>query len=62
MALSALGLHKGKLLLCSCLSDLVPMWCKKWKAKVAFQVQGFSCVPRRITLCALVLMKNYFND
>lgn len=37
--LGALAWHTGKLPLCSCLWDLVPMLCNKWKAKVFFMLR-----------------------
>lgn len=60
-ALGALGWHQGKLLLCSCLCDLVPKWCKKWKAKAAFRFRGLGTMPWTIMVYILVLIITYFS-
>lgn len=60
-ALGALGWHQGKLLLCSCLCDLVPKWCKKWKAKAAFRFRGLGTMPWTIMVYILVLIISYFS-
>lgn len=60
-ALGALGWHQGKLLLCSCLCDLVPKWCKKWKAKAGFRFRGLGTMPWTIMVYILVLIITYFS-